>query len=156
MGLWVIVLAVLQTDASPRLAEDPPVVVVEDARAVRDAVGFQVDATFTPTQDEAEAPRRDLARYIETERRREKRGERADGLRRIGLASDRYLWHCGGYVKEGQKYQVCSFVRYEPGELPRLREKHFPMIKDGGISVCHCYFNMRLGRIIRLEWNGEA
>ena len=56
-------------------------------------------------------------------------------MRRIGLAMEQYFWHCGGYVKDGGKFLVCSLVRYEPRDLERLRQKSFPGIKDGGTSA---------------------
>jgi hypothetical protein len=132
-----------------------PVVVVDDAQEVRRMVGLGVDGTFIPSQDEAEAPRRDLKRYLETERRRAKTHDR-QRLRRIELVMEQYFWHCGGYVKDGNNFLFCSFVRFQPGDLPRLRQKAFPGIKDGGISVCRCHFNQKLGRIVRLDWNVEA
>lgn len=151
-AIATIVAQALAAGQEPAL----PVVVVEDAQEIRRAVGFKVDDAFVPTQNEADAPRQDLSRYLAAERAREKNDDRQLRLRRIGMAADRYLWHCGGYMKEGQKYLFCTFVRYEPSSLSRLRQKHFPVIYDGGISVCRCYFNVKLGRIVRLDWNGEV
>jgi len=156
MNCFGVAVIVLQAVAAFGQGAALPVVIVDDSKEIRHAVGFKVDDVFTPTQDEAEAPRRDLARYIDVERSREKDDNRQSRLRRIGMSANRYLWHCGGYVKDGQKSLFCSFVRHEPSDLPRLRQKHFPVIYDGGISVCRCYFNVKLGRIVRLEWNGEA
>jgi hypothetical protein len=151
--LTAIVVVLQGVPATP--AESPNrVVVVDDPQEVRNAVGFQVDGTFTPSQEEAEAPRRDLPRYLESEGQHEKSKERQEDLRRIGLGQGQYFWHCAGYKKRGQKNLFCSLVRREPSEI--LRRKTFPVIKDGGISVCHCHFNIKSGRIVRLEWNGEA
>ena len=152
-----IALVVMLQGMTAMQAESPyPVVVVDDPQEVRHAVGFPVDGTFTPSQEEAEAPRRDLPRYLEAEGLHGKSKERRDSLRRIGLAQAQYLWHCGGYKKDGQKNLFCSLVRGEMSEQSFLRRKTFPVIKDGGISVCRCHFNMKSGRIVRLEWNGEA
>jgi hypothetical protein len=133
------------------------VVIVDDAAAIRRAVGGRVDAVFTPTRDEAEAPRKDLARYLQAERKREKDGYRRTQLHQIEAAIDRYFWHCGGYVRDKQKYLYCSFVLIDqPSELASLRRKQFPDIDDGGTSVCNCSFSLKTGHIVRLEWNGEA
>lgn len=134
-----------------------PVVIIDNAESVRHAVGFKVDAIFTPTRDEAEAPRKDLARYLEAELRREKDAYRKTQLRRIQSIGERYFWHCGGYVKDKQKYLYCSFVLIgRPQDLEWLRKKEFPVIDDGGTSVCRCHFSLKSGQIARLEWNGEA
>jgi hypothetical protein len=133
-----------------------PVIVIDDPTEIRKAVGFRVDGAFTPTQRGAEAPRQNLPRYLAMERERENGNIRHEHLLRIGQSIDRYFWHCGGYVKDGQKYLFCSFVRYQPSDLPRLRRKVFPVIHDGGTSVCRCHFSIKLGRIVRLAWNGEA
>ena len=157
----MIFLCALFAAASPALAgvgpgAPPPVVVVDEPAAIRAAVGFEVDGTYIATAAEAEAPRQDLVRYLEAERRRERSATRQFQMRRIEVARDRYLWHCGGYLKDGQKYLFCSFVRYEPSALPQLRQKAFPVIFDGGVSVCRCYYSRKIGRIIRVEWNAEV
>jgi hypothetical protein len=152
--LLTAIIVVLQGATATQSESRYPVIVVDDPQEVRNAVGFQVDGTFTPSQEEAEAPSRDLARYLESEGKHEKSKERRDDLRRIGLVQGQYLWHCGGYKKHGQKNLFCSFVRRDPSE--RLRRRTFPVIKDGGIAVCRCYFNIESGRIVRLDWNGEA
>lgn len=150
-------LAALETGVLTPPPPPEPVVIIDNAEAVRHAVGFKVDAVFTPTRDEAEAPRKDLARYLEAEQRREKDAYRKSQLRRIQSAGERYFWHCGGYVKDKQKELYCSFVRVgQPQDLEWLRKKEFPMIEDGGTSVCRCYFSLKSGHIVRLEWNGEA
>jgi hypothetical protein len=153
INLLAATLLVLQATAAH---PGPPylVVVVDDPKEVRRAIDIRVDGTFTPTQEEAEAPRRDLARYLESESHREKSKERQESLRRISRAQHQYLWHCAGYKKAGQKNLFCSFVRREPSEL--FLRKAFPAIKDGGTSVCRCHFSLKSGRIARLEWNGEA
>ena len=149
-AIVVAMLALTVTQPGPPY----PVIVVDNPQEVRRAVDVRVDGTFTPSQQEAEAPRRDLARYLEAESRGEKSKDRQDRLHQIGLVQDKYVWHCGGYKKGRQKYLFCTFVWREPGE--RLLQKTFPVIKDGGISVCYCHFSMKRGRIVRLEWNGEA
>jgi hypothetical protein len=150
-------LVVLQALAAGQQGSPHPVVVVDDPREARHAIGERVDGIFTPSQDEAEAPRRDLARYLEAERRQAKGdNDRQDRLRRIGIAMDQYFWHCAGYSKDRQRYLFCSFVRFSPSDLSRLRQNRFPVIADGGISVCHCHFSMKRGQIVRLEWNGES
>ena len=157
MGQIVSFLTVARIGLLLALQQPEPVVIIDNADSVRHAVGFKVDAVFTPTRDEAEAPRKDLARYLEAERRREKDAYRTSQLRQIQLSSDRYFWHCGGYVKDKQKYQYCSFVRvHQPSDLERLRQKQFPVIADGGTSVCRCFFSLKSGHIVRVEWNGEA
>ena len=147
-------LLVLQAVTMAQPGPPYPVVVIDDSEEVRSAIGIRVKGTFTPTQAEAEAPRRDLARHLESESHREKSKERQESLRRIRLGQERYVWHCGGYKKGGQKYLFCTFVRREPDE--RLLRKKFPVIKDGGISACSCHFDMKRGQISRLDWNGEA
>ena len=164
MSFLGAMLVVLQALAAGQQDSPHPVVVVDDAREARHAIGVRVDGIFTPSRDEAEAPRQDLARYLEAERRLAKDhakdqardNDRQARLRQIGLALDQYFWHCAGYTKDRQRYLFCSFVRYSPSDLPRLRQKTFPVINDGGISVCRCHFSMKLGQIVRLEWNGEA
>src|SRR6516162_7976422 len=102
-NLTAIVVAMQALAALP--SRPPyPVVVVDDPREVREAVGIRVDGTFTPGQEEAEAPRRDLARYLDSESRGEKSKERQERLHRISLLRDQYIWHCGGYKKGRQKY----------------------------------------------------
>ena len=150
-----VMIVVLQGLTVSQSNSPHPVVIVDDPQEVRRVVG-RVEGIFTPSQIEAESPRRDLKRYLEAERRREKSVDTRRDLRRIGLLQDRYFWHCAGYIKGGQKELFCSFVRQEMIEMSRLRRKTFPTIYDGGISVCWCYFSLKLGRIIRLEWNGEA
>jgi hypothetical protein len=150
--MLVVTLGVVAPQLSPE-----PVVIVDDAAAIRRAVGGHVDAVFTPTRDEAEAPRKDLARYLAAERKREKDGYRRTQLHQIETNIDRYFWHCGGYVKDKQKYLYCSFVLIgRPSDLASLRQKHFPAIDDGGTSVCNCTFSLKSGHIVRLDWNGEA
>jgi hypothetical protein len=130
-----------------------PVVIVEDGREIRRAVGFAVEGTFTPSQEEAEAPRRDLARHLESELAREKDRYRRAQLGRISAARDRYLWHCGGYTKNKERYLFCTFVLGWPEKATR---KEFPEIADGGTSVCRCTYRLKAGKIAELEWNGEA
>jgi hypothetical protein len=130
-----------------------PVIIVEDGKEVRHVVGFPVDATFTPSQEEAEAPRRDLPRYLEAERAREKDRYRRDQLRQIDERRARYVWHCGGYTKAKERFLYCTFVSVFPESAQR---KTFPAIDDGGTSVCNLTFRVKTGRIVRLDWNGEA
>ena len=153
----VCLLAALQSGGPSGTPPPEPVVIVEDAAAIRRAVGGKVEAIFTPTRDEAEAPRKDLARYLTAERKREKDGYQRDQLHQIEVVIHRYFWHCGGYVKDKQKYLYCSFVLVDhPSELAFLRQKHFPEIYDGGTSVCNCTFSLKSGQIVRIAWNGEA
>jgi hypothetical protein len=144
--------AVLAT-ATVAVAPERPVVIVEDGKQVRHVVGFPVDGTFAPSQDEAEAPRRDLPRYLEAERAREKDRYRRQQLRQIGEQRSRYVWHCGGYTKAKERYLYCTFVSDWPESAQR---KEFPDIDDGGTSVCNLTFRLKTGKIVRIDWNGEA
>ena len=112
-----------------------------------------VDGTFTPDWEEAEAPRRDLSRYLEEARARKKDRYSREKLGRIEEARDRYVWHCGGYTKAKERFLFCTFVSGWPEAANR---KEFPGIKDGGTSVCRCTFRIKTGKIETLEWNGEA
>lgn len=146
--------AVLATaPASGGAAPERPVVIVEDGLEVRRAVGVLVDTTFTPSQEEAEAPRRDLHRYLTAERAREKDRYRREQLHTIDVTRAKYVWHCGGYTKDEERYLYCSFVSVWPESAQR---KEFPSIDDGGISVCNLTFRLKTRKIIRLDWNGEA
>jgi hypothetical protein len=148
-GLSAALVAALAGGApAPR-----PVVIVDDAREIRRAVGGAIDGTFTPSQDEAEAPRRELPTYLAAERAREKDRYRREQLHRIEEARDRYVWHCGGYKKGAERYLYCSFVLGWPEKADR---KEFPEIEDGGTSVCRCTYRVKTGKIVKLEWNGEA
>jgi hypothetical protein len=134
----------------------PPVVIVDDAQQIRAWAGPGVDSTFTPGPVEAEAPRRDLARYIDAELRTEKKNKyRKEQLGQIRRTADRYHWYCGGYTRKKEKFLFCSFVRQAPPDTAQAR-KSFPEINDGGASVCRCHYDLRAGKIVRLEWNGEA
>jgi hypothetical protein len=135
------------------VAAPSPVVIVEDGKQVRHAVGFRVDGTFTPTQDEAEAPRRELPSYLQAARAKEKDRYRREQLHQVEEKSARYVWHCGGYTKAKERYLYCSFVSVWPESAQR---KEFPSIDDGGTSVCNLTFRLKTGKIVRLDWNGEA
>jgi hypothetical protein len=151
-----VALAGLVLAAAPAgsgAADARPVVIVEDGKQVRHAVGFPVDGTFTPSPEEAEAPRRDLPRYLEAERAREKDSYRRKQLGEIDEKRARYVWHCGGYTKAKERYLYCTFVSVFPESADR---KTFPVIEDGGTSVCNLTFRLKTGKIARLEWNGEA
>jgi hypothetical protein len=130
-----------------------PVVIVEDGYEVRRVVGSLVDGTFTPTQKEAEAPRRTLPRYLQAETAREKDRDRRDHLRQINGNLARYVWHCGGYTKAKERYLYCTFVSDWPESAAR---KEFPAIDDGGTSVCNLTYRLKTGKIVRIDWNGEA
>jgi hypothetical protein len=130
-----------------------PVVIVEDSKQVRHVVGFPVEGTFTPTQEEAEAPRRELPRYLQAERARENDWYRRDYLRQINENLAKYAWHCGGYKKAKERYLYCSFVSIFPESAER---KEFPNIDDGGASVCNLTFRLKTGKIVRWDCNGEA
>lgn len=114
------ILAFTQSGVAQPHTPPEPVVIVDDAAAIRRAVGGRVETVFTPTRDEAEAPRKDLPRYLAAERKREKDGYRRTQLHQIEAAIDRYFWHCGGYVKGKQRYLYCSFVRKEDKKLDTI------------------------------------
>jgi hypothetical protein len=132
--------------ASPR-----PVIIVEDAEQLRRLVGPAAEGTFTPSQDEAEAPRLELPRYLQTERAREKNRYRREQLHQIDEKRARYVWHCGGYTKGKERYLYCTFVT--PGWPEIAQRKEFPGIKDGGTSVCNLTFRLatKTIRAARLE-----
>ena len=152
-GVCAALLCTVPAGAGGGAAAPRPVVIVDDGREVRRAVGFAVDGTFTPDWEEAEAPRRDLSRYLEEARARKKDRYSREKLGRIEEARDRYVWHCGGYTKAKERFLFCTFVSGWPEAANR---KEFPGIKDGGTSVCRCTFRIKTGKIETLEWNGEA
>src|SRR5436190_314283 len=85
-----------------------PVVIVVDPAEIEHISGVQVQSTFALTAAEAKLPRQALPRYLEDEVRREKSKDRRSHLRKIATNADRYVWHCGGYVRGGEKYQFCT------------------------------------------------
>jgi hypothetical protein len=134
-----------------------PVVIVEDPRQISAVLGFKPDSTFTPSPEEAEGPRRDLARYVDAERSREKKNPyRKEALGRIRKAVDRYVWYCGGYTQKGERLLFCTFVLGTLAGGPQPGPKAFPVIDDGGTSVCYCHYDLKAGKIVKLFWNGEA
>ena len=141
------------TPADGGAAPVRPVVIVDDAKKVRHAVGVPVDGTFTPTQEEAEAPRRELPSYLQAETAREKDRHRREQLRQIEEQRARYVWHCGGYKKAKERYLYCTFVSDWSESAAR---KAFPDIDDGGTSVCNLTFRLKTRKIVRLDSNGEA
>jgi hypothetical protein len=130
-----------------------PVVIVEDALEIRRVVGAPIDRAFTPTQAEAEAPRRELPHHLVVERAHEKGRDRRERLQKIYENRARYVWHCGGYEKDDERFLYCTFVSIG---LEIVERKTFPVIDDGGIGVCNLTFRLKTGKIVRLDWNGEA
>jgi len=151
--LSVALLAAVLVAAPGGAAPPRPVVIVEDARQIRRVVGPAADGTFTPSQEEAEAPRRELPRYLQAESAREKDRTRRKQLQQIEEQRARYVWHCGGYTKAKERYLYCTFVSIFPESAAR---KEFPDIDDGGTSVCNLTFRLKTGKIVRIDWNGEG
>jgi hypothetical protein len=154
MNIALAVAALILASPSAKGGAYYPVTVVEDEQEIRRAVGTKVDGTFILESREAEAPREVLARYLDRRLRYEKSTARVRILRRVLANRFGYFWHCGGYTRAGSRYSFCSMV--QGGILDDNRMKRFPMVFDGGPSVCRCHYSFRLDAIFWLECNGET
>jgi hypothetical protein len=134
-----------------------PVIVVSDAKEVASRLhseGVPFDGTFTASLEDARRARRDLSRFVRLQMKSAD-SRRAEQLRQILLKERAYVWHCGGFERQGSRFLHCSFVRYHDGDS-HLRQPRFPVIFDGGTDVGRCQFSLTAGRLVRIEWNGEA
>jgi hypothetical protein len=100
-----------------------------------------------------EAARHALRPHLEAAIAHERHPDRKAALRGILAHIAVYDWHCGGFIRRGQRSLFCSFDR---GIVMRSPGKFFPEIADGGIGVCRCVFHLRDRRIEKLEWNNDA
>jgi hypothetical protein len=139
--------------SDPRIVT--PVAIVDDKQELRrglEANGVKFDDVFVATAEDGEAARHALRPYLESAVARERDQDRKTQLRGILEQLAGYDWHCGGFVRRGQRSLFCAFDR---GILIREPGKFFPTIADGGIGVCRCLFRLRQRRIEHLEWNDE-
>jgi hypothetical protein len=154
--MFAFAIAVVLNAVATAAAAPTPVVIVDNPREIRAMVGAGADGTFTPSPEEAEGPRRDLVRFVDARLQREKNKYGREQLNRIRKQADRYFWYCGGYTQKGHKSLFCTFVLSPPPGQAGPGPKAFPVIKDGGTSVCRCHYDVESRKVVRLDWNGEA
>ncbi len=127
--------------------------IVDEQAAVRHALtvhSIAFDGLFAARQADAESAREALEPYLTSAIGSEPNQDRRDDLRSIRANIKDYTWHCGGFKRAGDNLVFCVFVRTGAGG------KFFPEIKDGGINVCSCVFDLRDRRIDQLAWNGKG
>ncbi len=117
------------------------------------ANGVKFDDLFVATAADGEAARRALGPHLTFAIAHEREPYRKSQLAGILEQIAGYDWHCGGFVRHGQRSLFCTFDR---GAVTRERAKFPQEGKDGGISWCQCLFRLREQQIEDLEWHGEA
>jgi hypothetical protein len=140
--------------SNPRLVT--PVSIVDESNELRRGLkfnGVKFDDVFVATAEDGEAARHALRPYLTAaighERDADRKAELAGILERLG----EYDWHCGGFIRRGQRSLFCAF---DMGIITRSPGKFFPRIADGGIGVCRCIFRLRDRRIQSLQWNDSG
>lgn len=142
------------------LSGRPPLVVhnKEELASKLTGLQFKVESTFDPTPSEAELPSKELQAYLRKQIYQSKDIYTKERFAEIIRKAPRYDWFVAGFNSGGRKYLYCYFTDLfaePPYEYPSSNQS-FPLIKDGGTSVCYAIFDLTSRQFILLRSNGVA
>lgn len=141
-------------------AGHPPLVIRNKEALVSRVAGlhFKIESTFDPTPTEAIEPSKNLLAYLQKQIQQSKSKYAKDRFSEIIKKIPGYDWFVAGFSSGGRKYLYCYFTDLFSGpsfDYPES-DQSFPLIKDGGRSVCFAIFDLTSGQFVLLRSNGVA
>jgi hypothetical protein len=129
-----------------------PVVVIHDKQYLEQVLkDFRDGEVFVANRSDAYAARVDLDRYVWASMKAAKSRSESLRWRQVRLKRPVYVWHCGGYTKQGSKFLYCTFSRFEKGR----EVERFPEVFDGGTDYCRGQYSLKARRLVHVECNTD-